>query len=317
MARREPDRSEPDSSLLGPGEHNPPMRVAIAGAGGLLGTALEAALRGRNDEVVRLVRRTPRSEAERQWFPESGGLPKPGITDVDAVVNFCGAGIADARWTAARKATLRSSRLDPTRTLVSALEADGRCRHLVNASAIGFYGDRGDEELDEHSTRGSGFLADLVADWEAAAAAARVPVTQLRTGHVLTRRGGFLGRQRPLFLVGAGGPIGTGRQYQSWIGGEDYVAAILHILDRRLTGPVNLSAPEPVTNAEFTRTWGALLRRKQILKPPLTAMRLVLGSEAVQELLLSSAKVVPSRLLESGFEFRTPRLEGALAATQG
>ena len=290
------------------------MRVAIAGAGGLLGGAVSRALITRGDEVVRLVRRAPTKAEERQWFPEVGRLPKPGLHDVDAVINFCGAGIADRPWTPGRKRELFSSRLGPTRTLAAALDGDGRCQLLLNASAIGIYGDRGDEILDEASSRGTGFLADLVDDWEAAARAASVPVSLLRTGHVLTASGGYLGKQKPLVLAGMGGGVGPGDQYQSWISVDDYVAAILFLVDRHLAGPFDLTAPNPVRNRELFAAYARRLGRPVIASLPTFPLRFVLGSDAVEELLLASQRVLPTRLLEAGFSFTHPELDAALAA---
>ena len=290
------------------------MRIAIAGASGLLGRATAAHLRGTGHEVLALVRREASDPDERRWDPDSGRIAAPGLADVDAVVNFCGAGIADSRWSAERKALLRSSRLNSTTTLAAALEPGGRCRRLLNGSAIGFYGDTGEVVVDERTPQGSGFLAQLVADWERAAHAAPVPTAYLRTGHVLSAdSGGFLGKQRLPFRLGLGGRLGSGRQFVSWIHVDDYVRAVAHLLTSTLTGPVNLTAPHPVTNARFTEAFAQALNRPALIPMPLPALRLLFGSEMVDEALLSGTRVQPRRLLDDGFAFDHPELAEALA----
>ena len=289
------------------------MRIAISGASGLLGRSTAAHLRAAGHEVLALVRREASGPGERRWDPAAGRIDAPGLSDVDAVINFSGAGIADARWSAERKAELRSSRLDSTATLVAALEPDGRCRRLLNGSAIGFYGDTGETMVDERTPQGAGFLAQLVADWEHAAHAAPVPTAYLRTGHVLTHEGGFLGKQRLPFRLGLGGRLGSGRQFVSWIHVDDYTRAVAHLLGSTLTGPVDLTAPNPVTNAQFTNAFAAALHRPALVPLPLPALRVMFGSEMVDEALLSGTRVQPRRLLDDGFEFEYPRLPTALA----
>lgn len=289
------------------------MRIAIAGASGMLGRAASRHLSRAGHQVLALVRREPTGPDERSWQPDAGRISGPGLADVDAVVNLSGAGIADARWSDHRKELLRSSRLNTTTTLVAALEPDGRCRRLINASATGFYGDTGETVVDERTRQGTGFLADLVADWEQAAHAAPVPTAFLRTGQVLSRNGGFLGKQRLLFQLGLGGRIGSGRQFLSWIHLDDHVRALTHLLTATLTGPVNLVAPHPVTNAAFTEAFAHSLQRPAVLPMPLFAVRLLFGSEMVDEALLSGTRVQPRRLLDDGFEFKHPGLAGALA----
>lgn len=289
------------------------MRIAISGASGLLGRSTAAHLRAAGHEVLALVRREASGPGERRWDPAAGRIDAPGLSDVDAVINFSGAGIADARWSAERKAELRSSRLDSTATLVAALEPDGRCRRLLNGSAIGFYGDTGETMVDERTPQGAGFLAQLVADWEHAAHAAPVPTAYLRTGHVLTHEGGFLGKQRLPFRLGLGGRLGSGRQFVSWIHVDDYTRAVAHLLGSTLTGPVDLTAPNPVTNAQFTNAFAAALHRPALVPLPLPALRVMFGSEMVDEALLSGTRVQPRRLLDDGFEFEYPRLPAALA----
>lgn len=290
------------------------MRVAIAGASGLLGTAVAHRLRASGHEVVALVRRPPERADERQWDPEVGTIVDPGLADVDAVVNFSGAGIADARWSEPRKEELRRSRIVSTITLVHHLEPGGRCQRLLNGSAIGAYGDTGPEIVDERSPYGTDFLARLVRDWESAAAASPVPHVALRTGHVLTGRGGFLGKQLLAFKAGLGGRIGTGRQFQSWIHVDDYTRAVGFLLDSPMIGPVNLVSPHPVTNAAMTEALGRRLRRPTFVPLPLLALRAMFGSEMVETALLSGQRVAPARLLQSGFSFDHPDLDEALAS---
>lgn len=287
------------------------MRVAIAGSTGMLGSALARNLLDEGHEVVRLVRGTPTEPDQRRWDPDAGRIDGPRLDDVDAVVNLAGAPIAGARWTDARKAEILRSRLSSTTTLVSVLAPDGRCRRLLNGSAIGIYGDTGPEIVDEDSPVGTGFLAGVVAQWEAAAAHAPVSTALLRTGHVLTRQGGFLGAQWALFAAGLGGRVGNGRQFVSWISLADHLRAMIFLLKSPVTGPVNLVAPEPVTNAEFTRAFGSYLRRPTMLPMPLPAVRMIFGGEFVTEALLSSTRVRPARLLAGGFEFRHSRIGDA------
>lgn len=290
------------------------MRIAIAGASGLLGSATAARLRGTGHQVLALVRRPAERVDERSWDPDSGRITGPGLSDVDAVINFSGAGVADVRWTPERKDELRTSRLNTTTTIAAALEPEGRCHRLLNGSAIGFYGDTGETVVDEGTPQGHGFLAQLVADWEEAAHAAPVPTAFLRTGQVLTPHGGFLGKQRLPFQLGLGGRIGSGRQFLSWIQIADYTRAIDHLLTSTLTGPVNLVAPNPVTNAAFTEAFANALNRPALIPMPLPALRLLFGSEMVDEALLSGTRVQPRRLLDEGFSFDHPRLDEALSA---
>lgn len=290
------------------------MRIAIAGASGLLGRATAGHLRSTGHQVLALVRRPAEALDERTWDPDAGRITGPGLSDVDAVINFCGAGVADVRWSEERKAELRSSRLNSTTTIAAALDPQGRCRRLLNGSAVGFYGDTGETMVDEGTPQGGGFLAQLVADWEAAAHAAPVPTAYLRTGFVFTREGGFLGRQRVPFQLGLGGRLGSGRQFVSWIHLDDYTRALAHLLTSALTGPVNLTAPNPVTNAHFTEAFAAQLGRPAVLPIPLTALRMMFGSEMVDEALLSGTRVQPRRLLDDGFVFDHVDVAEALAS---
>lgn len=278
------------------------MKVAVAGSHGLIGSALVTALESGGHVVARLAR------------DGSGAL-----SDVDAVVNVAGAGIGDRRWTAARQQEIRDSRVRLTAALADRIAAlSPRPAVLVNASAVGYYGDRGDEELDESSGPGTGLLAGLCQDWEGATARASdagIRVVCIRSGIVLSAKGGALKRQLPLFKLGLGGRLGSGRQYQSWIAIHDHVGAILHALTtEHLSGPVNLTAPNPVTNAEFTKTLASVLRRPALLPVPRFGLALVFGRELVDEALLASQRVLPEKLQQSGFLFQSPLLEGALRA---
>jgi uncharacterized protein (TIGR01777 family) len=243
------------------------------------------------------------------------------LDEVDAIVHLAGAGIGDQRWTASRRREIRDSRVRGTALLAASIAAAERPpATFVSGSAIGIYGDCGDLELDETSPPGTGFLAGVCVDWERAtepAAAAGARVVLARTGVVLGAGGGALARQLPLFRAGLGGPLGSGRQWVSWIALADEVGALCHMLDSDLTGPVNVTAPSPVTNAELTRVLASLVHRPALLRAPRMALDLTLGRELVQEVLLASQRVLPRRLLESGFTFRYPDLAGALAAVIG
>jgi uncharacterized protein (TIGR01777 family) len=290
------------------------MRVAIGGSTGLIGTALARRLIRDGHEVVRLVRGRVTSSDQRRWDPDAGRIDAPGLDDVDAVVNLAGAAIAGARWTRERKAEILRSRVTSTLTIVTSLTPDGRCQRLLNGSAIGYYGDTGPEIVDETMPAGRGFLADVVSDWEAAAAHSPVSTAVLRTGQVIAREGGYLGMQRPVFALGLGGRVGSGRQFLSWISLADHVRATEFLLNSQLTGPVNLSSPNPVSNLEFTRAFGRSLRRPTPLPLPLTAVSIIFGREFVNEALLASQRARPARLLDAGFEFEHPLLAQALAA---
>jgi uncharacterized protein (TIGR01777 family) len=302
------------------------MRVAVSGASGLIGSALVAELAAASVDVVRLVRREPRSEDEIKWEPLAAarGLDPAVLSGVDAVVHLCGAPIADKRWTAARKAELRSSRIASTRTLAQAMATAAQSSQsapsvLICGSAMGFYGDTADRVVDEQAPGGTGFLAGLVRDWEAAtepATAAGIKVVNIRSGLVLAPRGGLLGRLLLPFKLGLGAKIGSGTQYMSWISLTDEVRAIRFLLDRQeLAGPVNLTAPEPVTNAEFTRALAQALGRPSLLQLPGPLLKGALGELSVE--LLASTRVVPSRLTQAGFSFRDPDIRTALAAIVG
>jgi len=292
------------------------MNIVVAGASGMIGRALVGHLRGAGHAVVRLVRREPANADERPWNPVDRVVPAE-VAAADAVVNLSGADIAGARWTAHRRAVLRMSRLDATLALASALRAAPRRRVLVNASAVGFYGDGGDAWLTEASPSGEGLLAGICRDWEDAAHTAEGDGTRVvcvRFGVVLAAQGGALRRLLPLFRLGVGGRLGSGRQWMSWIALADAVGALAWAVEREgVAGPLNAVAPEAVTNATFTATLARVLHRPAFLPVPAAALRLAFGQMA-QETLLAGARVEPEVLRASGYPFRFPRLEDALVA---
>ena len=292
-------------------------RIAVAGASGLIGSALVASLRADGHQVVRLVRRPARTPDEVPWDPENQQVDAAGLAGCDAVVNLAGAGVGDHRWTEAYKKRIRDSRVFGTAALAEALAGlDTPPRVFVSGSAIGIYGDTGDRVVDEDSPPGDGFLARVCVEWEDAAAPAQeagVRTMFARTGLVVARQGGAWGRMFPLFRAGLGGRLGDGRQYWSFISLHDEVAALRHLLDTEsLSGPVNLTAPEPLTNARITAAMGRVLRRPTPFAVPAPVLRAVLG-EMAQDV-LGSARVVPRRLLESGFSFAFPGIEDAVRA---
>lgn len=298
----------------------PSQTVVVAGASGLVGRALVAALTARGHRVRRLVRRAPATLDEIRWDPATGACDPGVLGEADAVINLAGENLAAGRWTAARREGILRSRVDTTRTLVAAVSrAARRPTVFINASATGIYGDRGDEVLTETSAAGTGFLADVCRAWEEPLAAlpAGVRAVALRTGVVLTPEGGALAKMLPAFRLGVGGRLGNGRQWMSWITLGDLVGAISHVLaDPRCQGPVNAVAPAPVTNAAFTAALGAALRRPAILPVPVFALRLLFGQMA-DEALLSSTRAVPQVLLGSGFAFRDADLGPALRRMLG
>ncbi|WP_406287200.1 TIGR01777 family oxidoreductase [Embleya sp. NBC_00896] len=293
------------------------MRIAITGSTGLVGSALVRSLAADGHKVVRLVRRTPTGPDEVRWDPHAGTVDTASLGAVDAAVHLAGAGIGDRRWTAAYKRELRDSRVLGTAAISRAL-ADLRPvpRVLLSGSAMGFYGDTGDRSVDETSSPGSGFLVDLCTEWEAATAPAReagIRVAHLRTGLVVSRRGGAWGRMFPLFKAGLGGRLGSGRQYWSFISLADEIAAIRYLLDHEhIAGPVNLTAPHPVTNAEATKAMGRALHRPTVFAVPPFALRAVLGDFAGE--ILTGQRVLPKVLLDAGFTFEHPTVEDAIAA---
>lgn len=313
-------RTRDDLARLGRFADRGPQRVLVTGATGLVGRALAAFLQGGGHEVVRLVRRRP-GPGEVGWDPAAGRLDPADLEGFDMVVHLAGEGIGDGRWTPERKARIRDSRVVGTRLLAEALaRVERKPEVLVSASAIGFYGDRGDAALDEAAGAGTGFLSEVCQAWEAATApaeAAGIRVVHLRTGIALSPRGGALARMLPPFLAGLGGPVGTGRQVMSWIALDDLVGAIHHVLfTRTLRGPVNATAPGAVTSAEFGSVLGRVLRRPAVLPLPALAVRTMFG-EMGEALLLTGARVLPKALLASGFTFLCPTLHEALGHELG
>ena len=296
------------------------MRVAIAGSTGLIGTALVSVLRQGGHDVRRLVRRPPRTPDERAWDPSAATMDAHALEGVDAVVNLCGSAMGNRRWSGEVKQAIRDSRIDPTEVLAAAV-AEHRVPVLVNASGVGYYGDTGAHEVDERSPMGSGFLAQVCHDWEAATAAAEqagARVVRVRTGLVISPSGGLMSQLKPLFAMGLGGKLGSGEQYMPWISLDDEVGGIRFALEHdTLSGPVNFSGPDPVTNAEFTRIVGEAMHRPTPMVVPGFALRLVRGAELVDEMVLTGQRAVPAVLLEHGYPFQHPTLPAALAAALG
>jgi uncharacterized protein (TIGR01777 family) len=297
------------------------MKVLVTGATGLIGRALCTVLRDRGDEPVALTR-TPRNPGDVGWDPERGALDAAALDGFDAVVHLAGRSIGERKWTPEEKQALLDSRTKGTALLVSALTSLAHPpRVLVSGSAIGYYGNRGDEELTEAAGPGDGFLADLCVQWEAATTpseTAGIRTVRIRTGIVLARDGGALARMLLPFKLGLGGRVGSGRQWMSWIALDDEVGAILHALDHDdVAGACNLVAPNPAPNAEFTATLGRVLHRPTVLPTPLIPLKLRYGGELVEQLLLYSQRVRPGRLLDSGYSFRHPSLDDALRAVTG
>ena len=294
------------------------MKIGITGASGLIGTPLDAALRREGHEVVRFVRRPPAGPSERSWDPDARRLDPGDVADLEAVIHLAGAGVADKRWTDARKKVVLDSRVDGTTAVAEAMAAAQGPQVLLSASAIGYYGDTGDRLTDETGASGEGFLAEVCRQWEAATApaeAAGICVTHLRTGIVLSGQGGIVGKQLLLFKAGLGAPLGSGRQWVSWISLQDTVRAVSHLLTAGVAGPVNLVGPQPVTNRELTRALGRAVRRPTLpIAVPGFALRLAVG-EFAQEGVLTGQRLVPAALERSGFEFAHADLATALRAS--
>jgi uncharacterized protein (TIGR01777 family) len=293
------------------------MRIAVTGSSGLIGQALVTALHDAGHSVARLVRRGTEAPDEIRWDPTGGGLDSAALSDVDAVVHLSGAGVGEHRWTEQYKRVLYDSRIESTRAVVAAMAAarkDGTGpRTLLCASAVGWYGETGDRMVDETAPAGDTFLAGMCRDWEAAAelaAGSGVRVARLRTGLVLSRTGGMLGRMLPLFRLGLGGRLGHGRQYWPWISLPDQIGAMTYLLTEDVHGPVNLTAPQPVTNAEFTRRLGRAVHRPALAWVPRPALRAGLGEFADET--LRSQRAVPSVLESAGYQFQHRDLDAAL-----
>ena len=297
----------------------PGRKVLLSGASGMVGSALRTALVERGDSVVQLVRREPRGASELRWDP-AVPMPAPaaGLEGFDAVIHLSGANLAAKRWTAEYRREIVASRVESTRALVAMLAGLQRPpRTLLAASAIGFYGDRGDEVVDESSRAGAGFLAEMCRAWEDATApaeAAGMRVAHLRFGVALAAHDGALAKMLPLFRLGLGGRLGSGKQWMSWIALSDLVNAVLFVLDSNgLAGAVNLTSPQAVTNEEFTKVLARVLHRPAVLPAPEFALRLMLGPIADEALMLST-RVVPAKLVDAGFRIDYPEIEGALRA---
>ena len=292
--------------------------MAITGASGLIGTALTADLRADGVRVVHFVRRPSAGPDEITWNPGVDGVSPAALSGIDAVVHLAGAGIQDKRWSEQYKRTLLASRVSSTRTIAEAIAEAGAAgpKVLVSSSAVGYYGDTGERTVDESAPSGEGYLAQICRDWEGAAApavAAGTRVTYIRTGLVLSRSGGLLGKLKPLFRLGLGGRLGSGRQYQPWISLVDEVRAIRFILDTdAVRGPVNLTGPTPVTNRELTREMGRAARRPALAVVPAPALRIALGEFAGEGVLIGQ-RAVPAALLSHGFVFEHATLPAALA----
>jgi uncharacterized protein (TIGR01777 family) len=297
------------------------MEIVVSGSSGLIGSALVPALWEAGHRVRRLVRRPPSAPDEVRWDPDAGTIDADALAGVEAAVHLAGEGIAEKRWSDAQKRRILESRTKGTGLLARTLASlDPKPRVLLSGSAVGFYGDGGEAELTEASPRGRGFLSDVVVAWEEAtrpAEEAGIRTVHLRTGVVLSPEGGAMGKVLPLFKLGLGGPIGRGREWWPWISLEDEVGAIVHLLEADVHGPVNLTAPNPVRTGEYAKAIGRALHRPAVLPVPKLGPQLLLGKELADALLGQSQRVVPTRLLESGYEFRFPDLDGALAAQVG
>ena len=293
------------------------MKILIAGASGLVGSALVSKLKAEGAEVTRLVRAAAKS-GEVEWHPESGSIDPLALEGFDAVVNLSGDGIANGRWTAEKKRRILDSRVNGTRLLSETMANLARKpKAFINASAVGFYGSRGNELVDEESSPGEGFLANVCRQWESATAPAEqsgIRVVKLRLGVIFTPDGGIMGSMLRPFKLGLGGKVGSGEQVISWVAMDDVVAAIGFIIQNEsLRGPINIVAPQPVTNEEFTKILGRVLSRPTFMAMPAFAARLAFG-EMADEMMLSSTRVAPKVLNDAGFKFQFPELEGAVRA---
>ena len=285
--------------------------IAITGASGLIGSALTSHLRDKGENVVKLVRREPRSKDEAFWNPVDGKVDLDALEGVDSIVHLAGAGVGDKRWSAAYKSEILNSRLYGTSTIANAAE-QLKVKSLISSSAIGWYGETGNRAVTENDRGGDDFLAHVCLEWERAAdAAPSVRTVKIRTGLVLDPTGGALGRMMPLFRFGLGGKLGSGKQWWSWITLHDQVRAIDYLIDSDLSGPVNLTAPNPATNSEFTAALARALRRPALFPVPGFALKVALGGFSTE--ILGSKRVLPERLNESGFIFDFPHLAPALA----
>jgi uncharacterized protein (TIGR01777 family) len=294
------------------------MKVLISGSHGLVGSALAASLAGAGHEVFSLVRHSPKSPKQIEWHPNQNSLTTADLESMDAVVHLAGESIASGRWTDEKKQAIRDSRIKSTKLLAEALDKlNTPPATLINASAIGYYGDRGDEILNEESAPGNDFLARVCAEWEEATEPAvrrNIRVVKARFGVILSTEGGALKKMLTPFRLGVGGKVGSGKQWMSWIALEDVIGGLRFVLDNEaLSGPVNFVAPNPVTNAEFTRALGSALSRPTIFSVPAFGARLAFG-EMADALLLASQRVKPEELQKAGYEFKQVSIESALTA---
>jgi hypothetical protein len=296
----------------------PHMDVAVTGTSGMIGTALVAELRADGHRVRRLVRREPTAADEVEWDPAAGTIDRDGLAGIDAAVHLAGEGIGEKRWTPEQKRRILESRTTGTTLLAATMAGlDPNPSVLLSGSAIGVYADGGDAQLDEESPLGHDFAAEVVRAWEGAtreAVDAGIRTTYLRTGIVQSPTGGALRKVLPLFKLGLGGRIGTGRQWWPWVSIDDEVGAIVHLLTAEVAGPVNLVSPNPVTNAAYTKTLAHVLHRPAVIPVPMLGPSLLLGRELAESLLGTSLRLHPTRLLASGYAFRRPDLEDALGA---
>lgn len=292
------------------------MKVVLTGASGLLGQALAQSFASGGHEVLKLVRRPPSSPDEARWDPAGGQVDPGALRGAGLVVHLAGAGLGDRPWTAAHRREVMDSRVDGTTTIARAA-GDAGVQTLLSASGVGYYGNPGDRELDESAPRGNTYIAEIAARWEESTAPARdagVRVVLLRTAVVLSAKGGAYGRLLPIFRLGLGGRLGSGRQWWSWVALDDYVRAVRFLADHDdISGPVNISAPVPLTNADMTAAMGRVLHRPAVAWVPGFALRLPLRDFA--EDLLGGQRVVPRRLLDAGFAFAHPEFEAALRET--
>jgi uncharacterized protein len=293
------------------------MKVAITGASGLIGNALVRVLRANGHEVRRLVRHDPQAADQSRWNPDQHEIDDAVLDEIEAVIHLAGVGVGDKRWSDSHKRAVLQSRVDGTTTIAEAVARNSdHVRVLLSASAVGWYGERGDAILDEADPAGTGFLADVVERWEASTAAASdagVRVANLRSGIVLSADGGALGKVLPLFKAGVGGRLGGGHQYISWIARPDHIAAMRFLLDADdISGPVNLTAPNPVTNRDYTKAIAAAVHRPALFPAPTIALKAVLGEFA--DNVVGGQRVLPKRLLDAGFEFGYPDIGPALRA---
>jgi uncharacterized protein (TIGR01777 family) len=293
------------------------MHILVTGATGLVGSKLLPLLKAEGHEVTSLTRRAGRNSSDRTWNPDSGSLPASTLEGIDAVIHLAGENIGDSRWTAAKKKRIRDSRVIGTRLLAEAAAKSGQVKAFVSASAIGFYGDRGNEELTEASSPGTGFLPNVCREWESAAEPARaagIRVVNLRLGVVMAKEGGALAKMLLPFKMCVGGIIGSGQQYWSWLTVNEAARMFQFAVNNEsLSGPVNAVAPSPSTNYEFTKALGRVLHRPTIFPLPGFVAKVVLG-EMAQDLILASTRVLPTRLKQAGYQFADPDLEKAIAA---